>query len=403
VASVCSMGSACFTPTIEWGPDSREADAGHADAGADAGSAVVVDAGVDAGAALVAGPPSSFLPAVTFSAGDSLYGIAIADLNRDGRLDVVLADLQTVNVLLNRGNGLFDPPVRYAGGRGGLPGGLGVIRVAVADLNNDSNLDVVSTNQNGNSVSVLLGNGTGALQPAVEYPVGVLPQSAAIADLNGDGRQDLVVAVYGTGDEGSIAVLRGNGDGTFQPAVHHPSGAGVWRVAVADLNSDGRPDLAVTVTTGIAVLLAARGSFVPPVVQAGENSNLVEIGDLNGDRQLDLVSVDGQDGIWIRLGRGDGTFQPRTHFSTGNGSQPASLSIGDLNGDGIPDLVVAILVGGSVSVLHGQGNGAFSPAVVRQIGPGGYVFGAAIGDLNGDGKPDLAVLLPNDLAVLLAN
>jgi hypothetical protein len=181
--------------------------------------------------------------------------VAVADVNGDGRLDLAVANYSygasagSVSVLLGNGNGTFQGAVNFA--VGSIP-----VSVAVADVNGDGRPDLVTANQSGNSVSVLLGNGNGTFQSAVNFGVGSSPRSVAVADVNGDGRPDLVTANFGSG---SVSVLLGNGNGTFHSAVNFYASSPVSG-AVADVNGDGRPDLVAASFGGanVSVLLGNR-------------------------------------------------------------------------------------------------------------------------------------------------
>jgi hypothetical protein len=280
-------------------------------------------------------------------------------------------------------------------------------------------------------VGVALGNGDGTFQPAVAYSTGGFDAlSVAVADVNGDGHPDLLVANLcsdltsgecGPFGEGSVAVLLGNGDGTFQAAVSYSSGGDnangvvVGHVAVGDVNGDGKPDLIVvnsSVTScggesGVGVLLGnGNGTFQAAVNYcSGSSSNFVAAADVNGDGKLDLLVLNSCasvscEAVGVLLGNGNGTFQPVVTYSSG-GYYSTSLAVADVNGDGKPDLVVtndcaAVSDGfcnspsGSVGVLLGNGNGTFQTAVTYSSG----AFQAqsiAVADMNGDGKPDLLV------------
>jgi FG-GAP-like repeat/FG-GAP repeat len=190
-----------------------------------------------------------FLPAVTYdSGGHFAASVAVADVNGDGKPDALVANQSsnTIGVLLGNGDGTFQAAVTFSSG------GVGPASVAVADVNGDGKPDALVANQSSNTVGVLLGNGDGTFRPAVAYNSGASGAgSVAVADVNGDGKLDLLVAhivgVTGTCNGGCIGILLGNGDGTFQSAVTYSSGAFQARfVAVADVNSDGKADLVVT-------------------------------------------------------------------------------------------------------------------------------------------------------------
>lgn len=199
----------------------------------------------------------TFQPAVTYGSGGGDFdgtgeSVAVADVNGDGKPDLVLAASNGTGVLLGNGDGTFQAAVVY---------GSGGSFVTVADLNGDGKLDLLVGNQRCSEpgcVGVLLGNGDGTFQAEVNYgSSGVYVDSLAVADVNGDGKRDLVVSYScadNSCDNGSVGVLLGNGDGTFQPVVSYDSGGlEAQAVAVADINGDGKPDLIVanqTCSTG---------------------------------------------------------------------------------------------------------------------------------------------------------
>jgi len=282
----------------------------------------------------------TFQPAVTYSLGSqSPSGIAIADLNGDGKPDLVAGIYYpgAVAVLLGNGDGTFQPAVTYSSG------GYESADVAVADLNHDGKPDLIVANYSG-ELGVLLGNGDGTFQPVVTYAGGSGPWSVAVADVNGDGNPDLLVANY---PDSTVAALLGNGDGTFQAAVTYGSGgAEPLSIAVADVNGDGRPDLAVANACGYC-----EGS------------------------------------VGVLLGNGDGTFQPAVTYDSG-GYTSRSVAIADVNGDGKPDLLTANLFSGNVGALLGNGDGTFQPPLTYYSG-GSFTESIAVADVNGDGMPDL--------------
>lgn len=166
--------------------------------------------------------------------------IGLGDFNGDGKLDIATAGDFTVNILLGNGDGTFEYGASY-------PSPETPEWMTVADFNGDHNLDLATADSEGGSISVLLGNGDGTFQQPVDYPV-VFPGSITTADVNGDGKPDLVTAAdYGLPDVSGIAVLLGNGDGTFQEPTYYSSGSdNSTYVATADFNRDGKVDTAIT-------------------------------------------------------------------------------------------------------------------------------------------------------------
>ena len=256
-----------------------------------------------------------------------------------------------------------------------------------------------------------LGNGDGTFQTAVSYPVG--PKSGldnvVVADFNGDGKPDLAVSVAGNE---SISIFLGNGDGTFQTATTIPSMWGAQWIAAGDFNGDGKVDLAVLTLLGIQIFLGkGDGTFTAPglftyySVDAGTGA--IAVADFNGDHKLDLAVVN-QNGSTVSVlrGNGDGTFQAKVDYTAGN--TLVSITAGDFNGDGKPDLAVVDFgsssVAGDVAILLGNGDGSFQAAVSYPVAKNPQFV--TIGDFNGDGIPDLAIAkgaVLQRLSVLLGN
>jgi hypothetical protein len=355
-------------------------------------------------------PTSSVALSATsaFPAGSGPDSVAVGDFNGDGKLDLAVANASSnkVSIFLGNGDGSFQAAVNYA--VGSIP-----TSVVVGDFNGDGRLDLATTNSADNNVSILLGKGDGTFQTALTSPfAGTNLSSLAVGDVNNDGKLDLVVGSSGaTPGVSGINILLGNGDGSFQPALHSDAGFGVdYSVAVADFNHDGNLDLAViNVGTGVSVLLGnGDGTFQPPVsYAAGPVPISLAVGDFDGDGKLDLAVSNipagntGPNVVSVLLGNGDGTFKPHVDYNVGSYAKYTSFSsvtLGDFNGDGQLDLALANQgSSNSASILLGNGDGTFQSAVDY---PGGTSVMAA-GDFNGDGRLDLAILGAQGASLLL--
>jgi hypothetical protein len=363
---------------------------------------VIANQTADSVSVLLGNGDGTFQPPTDYGTASQPSAITVGDFNRDGRLDLAVADANaaSVSVLLGLARGSFVGHTDY-------PTGSGSIFVTSADLNGDGKLDLAVANQAADSVSILLGNGDGRFQSARSFSTGHLPIWVVAGDFNGDGKMDLVVVnescAGGPCNPGSVSVLLGNGDGTFQPHVDYPLNLDPVALAIGDFNGDGKVDLAVVnfgqgAGNTVSILLGnGDGTFRPHVDYVVAGSPIaVETRDFNGDGKADLA-VAALNTVSVLLGKGDGTFQARVDYPTGSPSR--SLTIGDFNGDGKSDLAVGT-PDQAVAILLGNGDGTFRPAV-RYPTLSGTDYLVDAGDFNGDGKLDLVVGLGGSRASIL--
>jgi len=317
--------------------------------------------GTNGGATVLLGNgDGTFQPAVSYAPSFGVASVTVADVNGDGKLDLLLATncassgsyTGCVGVLLGNGDGTFANAVTYNSG------GFSPTGIAVKDVNADNKLDVIVSHcglltdnacGTGNA-GVLLGNGDGTFQAGVVYESnGIYPQGVAVEDVNGDGKLDIVVvnsSISLSNLAGSVGVLLGNGDGTFQSAVAYPSGGfGGASVALADMNGDGTLDIVVANCSTTA-------------------------GNCSG--------TSGTQGVGVLLGNGDGTFQTAITFASG-GNTPFGLAVADLNGDSRPDVVTANCASsncgprnGTVGVLVNASLGATTTQVGSSANPSAF-------------------------------
>jgi len=373
--------------------------------------------------------------------------IDAADYNGDGILDLVVTDQVGIGILLGKGNLTYSPVVSYLSG----PASSGTSNIAFGNLTSSGHRDIAMGVEGG--IVELLGNGDGTFASAPFYDVGNSVGAAAIADFNGDGNPDIAVTVpaeyprvllgkgdgtfqfetdqntsYGTGNPassmtvadftgshvadlatpssggpvstGTPEVLFGKGDGTFSVPVEEDSGS----TQVADFNDDGRADMISTPGLDIAVLLGqAGGTFLPANTQLRfptYTNGATAIGDLNGDGKPDLVV-----GTQIWLGNGDGTFTYKETLdltAVGNSASGTfgSAAIADLDGDGKADLVLSGSNGvQALIIFYGNGDGTFQSPILLPISHGYYAM--TVADVNGDGRPDFILNDGAGIAVIL--
>jgi FG-GAP-like repeat/FG-GAP repeat len=289
----------------------------------------------------------------------------------------------------------------------GINNNLNVSAEVAGDFNGDGNLDVaVSANDpNGgeSKVAILLGNGDGTFRRASTIPIQFFAGNLITGDFNADGKLDLALIT----NLNQVSVLLGNGDGTFQPEKDYLTGISPISILVGDFNQDGNLDLATSNSTdnSVSVLLGkGDGTFLAHVDSptGGVSTDGFTVGDFNSDGKLDLaVAESASSEVTILLGNGDGTFSFGTElFSL---DSPSAVATADLNGDGKLDLIVGNAnfngIGSWETVFFGNGDGTFQKGqVVSQSQRLLPEQTATVADMNADGHPDLVILsgTPND-------
>ena len=329
-----------------------------------------------------------------YDTGDAPRDIAVADVNGDGKLDLVTANdgSNSVSVLLGTsptgssvtGNFGFTDATDYAAGT--RPSSL-----AIGDFNNNGKLDIAVTNLLANTVTVLDGEGNGYFETLPSDPTGAGPVSVTAADLDGDGNLDLVITISNR----KVSVLSGDGHFNFDNGVTYGVGSSPVASAAADIDGDGDLDVFVVNQNGssVSVLLndGLGGFGNGGTLRVGASPTDVMAVDVNGDDDIDLVITNsGDDTVSVLLGDGNGGFAPAIVSNAGN--NPLAVAAGDVTGDGTIDLVVVGDDG--VSVLSGRGNGSFG--VPATWAAGGRPTDVAVADFNKDGLADIVVTNAND-------
>ncbi|CAF4542922.1 unnamed protein product [Rotaria socialis] len=291
---------------------------------------------------------------MTYSTGASSNpnSVTTADINADGEIDIIVANnnANNVGVLINNGNGIFAAQVTYSSGNGPNC-------VVVVDVNGDGKVDIIVANYNANNVGVLINAGNGTFIAQVTYSTGggSNPAFLAAADVNGDGKIDITVANYGASN---VGVLINNGNGTFAAQVTYSTGGSSNPncVVAADVNKDGKVDIIVANNglNNVGVLLNVGGiAFTPQATYStgsASGPNSIVVIDLNGDGKVDIAASNNAAGSFsVFLGTGSGTFLASTTYSIG--SSISCVAAADVNSNGKTDIIVTLSNGNNIAVL----------------------------------------------------
>jgi hypothetical protein len=332
----------------------------------------------------------------------------VADFNGDGKPDLAGSAAMAAAVMLGNGDGTFQPKIEY-------PVASWTQDLAAGDFNGDGNVDLIVTiNDPQIGLSLITGNGNGTFNAPVNFANSSGFDSPAIVatDLDNDGRLDVVIGhqiacfTAPCTVARTITIMRGNGNGTFQPAREIVVGSGTARIAVGDFNRDGIKDLGLASDSSRVYILigVGNGTFIqqPTLTLTqdtlGVDATDIDVADVNGDTIQDLVVAIALNGsrTAILIGNGDGSFQAPSIITEPAVRIPQYQSVADYNGDGFQDLALSLGWGtqGLMEIRNGNGNGTFQPLVLYLVPPpqssisGGVIASA---DFNGDGKPDIAL------------
>ena len=354
---------------------------------------------------------SAFAQSATFSSTTypSLGGNhVVADFNGDGKADLAGLGAMSAAIMLGNGNGTFQPRVDF-------PVAGSTQDLAAGDFNSDGIVDLVVTiNDPAISLSLLTGNGNGTFNASVDFPntTGLDSPAIVATDLDDNGTLDLVIGhqigcytapcIVGR----SITVMRGNGDGTFQPPQEIVVGSGTAKIALGDFNRDGIKDLGLASDSARVYILlgAGDGTFAqqPTLTLVanplGVDATDIDVADFDRDAIEDLVVAIALNGsrTAILIGNGDGTFQPPSIMTEPGLRIPQYQAAADYNGDTFLDLALALALGdsGLMQIRNGNGDGTFQTPIFYLVPPpksslgGGPIVAA---EFDGDGKPDIAL------------
>ncbi|CAF1085715.1 unnamed protein product [Adineta ricciae] len=322
--------------------------------------------------------------------------LAIADLNNDTYLDIIVANFGTNNIgiFYGYGNGNFAHMKIYSTGSYSKP-----YFVSVGDFNGDKQFDIAVINYALDNIGIFFGssdNITFSNQIKLSTGQNSNPHSLVIADFNHDHFQDIAVANTGTD---SIGLFFGWGNGSFTDQVTYTTGVntGVQFINIGDFNEDTRIDIVVAnnATNNVGVFLGIRTADFRSINTFPTNSGPYSLatGDLNHDGHSDIVVANYYAfTISIHFGNGDGSFTDYITYSTESESYPVDITLNDLNNDSNLDIIVVNYNQNNVGIFYGYGNGSVANQITISTGSQSYPNAARVGDFNNDKKLDIVTV-----------